>query len=117
MELQYKLWIETKEGTIFGQGACDLLMLVDKTGSLHKAAAELKMSYRAAWGKIREYEERSGLDLLEKGRRGRSGASLTKAGRSMIEIYQQFLSEMEDFRSSDKIMQLLKEVGELKREA
>ena len=59
-----------------------LLMLVRQTGSLHKAAGELKMSYRAAWGKVRQSEDTLGFGLLEKGRHGRSGAHLTSEGGS-----------------------------------
>jgi molybdate transport system regulatory protein len=33
----------------FGEGPCELLKLVEKTGSLHKAAMEMNMSYRKAW--------------------------------------------------------------------
>ena len=84
MKISYRLWIE-KDGTpVFGKGVQTLLELVDKAGSLHKAAEELSMSYRAAWGRIREYEKRLGITLVEKGRQGRTGAKLTPDGRRLM---------------------------------
>lgn len=84
MKIAYRLWIE-KDGTpVFGKGVQTLLELVDKAGSLHKAAEELEMSYRAAWGRIREYEKRLGIILIEKGRQGRTGAKLTPEGRKLM---------------------------------
>ena len=84
MKISYRLWIE-KDGTpVFGKGVQTLLELVDKAGSLHKAAEEMEMSYRAAWGRIREYEKRLGIILIEKGRQGRTGAKLTPEGRKLM---------------------------------
>jgi molybdate transport system regulatory protein len=83
MEIGYKIWLEKSGQTVFGMGIYQLLRLVDETGSLHKAAERLNMSYRAAWGKIRIYEKRLGVQLLEKGRHGRTGAHLT-AGAAIL---------------------------------
>ena len=84
MKISYRLWIE-KDGTpVFGKGVQTLLKFIDKAGSLHKAAEEMEMSYRAAWGRIREYEKRLGIILIEKGRQGRTGAKLTPEGRKLM---------------------------------
>ncbi|MGI6386754.1 MAG: winged helix-turn-helix domain-containing protein [Desulfomonilia bacterium] len=73
MEFAYKIWIEKDGNTVFGMGIYKLLDLVAETGSLHKAAQELGMSYRAAWGKVREYEDRLGI--------GPAGKRETRANR------------------------------------
>jgi molybdate transport system regulatory protein len=84
MKISYRLWIEKDGRPVFGRGVQTLLELVERTGSLHKAAEELEMSYRAAWGRIREYEKRLGITLVEKGRQGRTGAKLTPDGRRLM---------------------------------
>jgi molybdate transport system regulatory protein len=84
MKISYRLWIEKDGMPVFGRGVQTLLELVEKTGSLHKAAEELEMSYRAAWGRIREYEKRLGITLVEKGRQGRTGAKLTPDGKRLM---------------------------------
>ena len=82
----FKLWFETREGYIFGQGTFELLQKVQELGSLSAAAKALGMSYRYAWGVIKETEEQTGKPLLKTYRGGRSkgGATLTQAGREII---------------------------------
>jgi molybdate transport system regulatory protein len=58
-------------------------------GSLSAAAKAMKMSYRAAWGRIRASEERLGVDLLEKAPSGR-GLVLTPAGEKLVHLYALF---------------------------
>lgn len=89
------MWFEMEDKSVFGMGLFRLLTLVKETGSLHKAAKELKMSYRAAWGKIRVAEEKLGVDLLEKGRHGRTGAHLTDRGDFMVTQFKGLVSEMD----------------------
>jgi molybdate transport repressor ModE-like protein len=59
-----------------------LLEAVANSASLTAAVAECGVSYRAAWGLLRDYERKFGapLVLLERGR----GASLTAAGKSLV---------------------------------
>lgn len=99
MRFVYKMWFEMEDKSVFGMGLFRLLTLVRQTGSLHKAAQELKMSYRAAWGKIRVAEGKLGVDLLEKGRHGRTGAHLTDKGMFMVVQFEGLLQDMEAFVS------------------
>ena len=50
-------WFESEKGVLFGMGRLMLLQKVLELGSLNKAAKEMGMSYRAAWGKIKMSEE------------------------------------------------------------
>ncbi|MCU0575951.1 MAG: LysR family transcriptional regulator, partial [Desulfobacterota bacterium] len=97
MRFIYKMWFEMGDKAVFGMGLFRLLTLVKQTGSLHKAAKELKMSYRAAWGKVRQAEDKLGVDLLEKGRHGRTGAHLTDKGDFMVVQFEKLLHEMDAF--------------------
>ena len=64
LSIKSKIWIEDESGkVVFGTGRLRILELVDRYGSIHAAAKELKMSYRAVWGKIKATEERLGQSL------------------------------------------------------
>lgn len=59
-----------------------LLKAVRETGSLHRAAQEIGLSYRHAWGVMRTWEEMLGRSMLDM-ERGR-GASLTRFGERLL---------------------------------
>jgi molybdate transport system regulatory protein len=77
------LWLETEDGLYFCLGRAMLLELIDQHGSLKKAAEELGMSYRAAWGKVKKTEEVLGAPLIERTGNRSSGYKLTEFGRSL----------------------------------
>ncbi|MFO7814162.1 MAG: LysR family transcriptional regulator [Halanaerobiales bacterium] len=95
MKLNYKLWLEEENNKLFGDGPADILRLVDKLGSLSKAAAEINMSYSQAWQLIDKLENKLGFKLLEKqvgGSEG-GGSTLTKKGRLLMDTFLNFRSE------------------------
>lgn len=74
LRLCSKVWIEDENGqVVFGKGRMRILETVRRLGSLHAAAKELGMGYRAIWGKIKETEERLGEPLLIRNVGGHSG--------------------------------------------
>ncbi|HOO47269.1 MAG TPA: LysR family transcriptional regulator [Deltaproteobacteria bacterium] len=113
MEFGYKIWIEKDGDNVFGMGIYHLLSLVEETGSLHKAAQELKMSYRAAWGKVRDYEKRMGAPLLEKGRHGRTGAHLTPQCKLLMEHFKRIMEEMEKLVASGPLTDLIEKIDKI----
>lgn len=89
-DLNYKLFLEL-DGDLRTGRLCSLLTAVDSLGSLSRAAAQLKVSYRHAWGLVKQAEERLGAPLLEKrvgGAEG-GGAVLTAAARELLTRYGQ----------------------------
>jgi molybdate transport system regulatory protein len=92
--LRMHLWLETKEGMFFGLGRVQLLLLVDKLGSLNKAAKAVGMSYRAAWGRIKRTEELLGEPLLAQAR-GRKGYELTPLARELMRQFSAWHEEVE----------------------
>jgi molybdate transport system regulatory protein len=96
MDIHVKTWVESKGNVVFGEGRRQLLEWVDSTGSLNQAAKEMKMSYRAAWGKIRDTEKRLGYKLLETTTGGPSGggSKLTQKGRALVDAYAEFGKKM-----------------------
>jgi len=115
MHFAYKIWIEVGGKSVFGIGIFQLLMLVHQTGSLNKAAESLKMSYRAAWGKVRDYENRLGFRLLEQGRHGRTGAHLTAEGEKIVDQFNKVLHEMNEVVSHEPMMELIEELKTMKQ--
>ncbi|MGA2027773.1 MAG: LysR family transcriptional regulator [Syntrophobacteraceae bacterium] len=91
LSVKSKVWIENENGQlIFGTGRLYILQAVSRHGSIHAAAQELQMSYRAVWGKIRATEKRLGQDLLDRktgGVRG-GGSKLTPFARQIIDRFE-----------------------------
>lgn len=93
--IRINLWLETGEGLFFGLGRALLLAKIEEHGSLRKAAEELGMSYRAAWGKIRKTEKVLGVSLIAQNGCKRDGHRLTEYGLLLTEKYFQWLREVE----------------------
>ncbi len=92
MEPRLKLWVE-KDGAIVLSGfRVRILQRVGETGSLAEAARRMSLSYRRAWGKIREIETNLGVRLVESkvGGPGVGGTRLTRIGKRMVALYPQF---------------------------
>jgi len=69
-----------------------LLELVAESGSLAHAATQLKLSYRRAWGKVKELEENLGVPLVhsEVGGAGGGHTALTPEGAALVAAYRRF---------------------------
>jgi molybdate transport system regulatory protein len=84
--LRTRIWIEDEEGkVIMGEGRAVFLELIDRTGSINKAAKKLGMSYRALWGKLKVTEKALGFKFLRS--EGRAGSFLTPEGKQFLENY------------------------------
>ena len=85
-----KLWLETENGYVFGEGLLELLGKIQDLGTLRGAAEDLGMSYRYAWGKIKNTERRVGRPILKThkgGISGGGGAELTEEGITLLNKY------------------------------
>jgi len=76
----FKVWLE-KGGAVFGEGLFNLLVGIEKTGSISGAACEMGMSYRSAWGKIRVCEKKWGIMLVSARVGGDTGGGSTVVGK------------------------------------
>jgi molybdate transport system regulatory protein len=98
-----KVWLEDREGRIiFGLGRMRILRAIERCGSLNAAAKELKMSYRAVWGKIKVTEDALGKPLLVKSQGGSAGggSTLTPYAYTLMERYLE-LSRIIDTQADD----------------
>jgi molybdate transport system regulatory protein len=92
MAPKLKLWVVFDGRVKFGDGRAQLLELIDELGSIKKAVAQTGMSYRAAWGYLRELEDAAKFKFLERrpGAGPRSGARLTQDAKVFLCRYWQF---------------------------
>lgn len=85
-----KIWIEDPKGkVIFGLGRYRILEAIDRLGSMHAAAKELHMSYRAVWMRVRSSEQRIGKTLIV---RNGKGSCLTPFAENLMKQYKRLLS-------------------------
>ncbi len=84
-----KLWIEKEGKKVFGDGPCDILVRIRRSGSLRTAAAEINMSYSQAWRLLDSLDRKLGFPLLVRrvgGLEG-GGSELTAEGEDLIRRY------------------------------
>lgn len=96
LKVGYKVWLE-KDGVAFGDGLFKLLLLIDKFGSISRAADAMDMSYRAAWGKIKTFEKQWGISLVLSRTGGQSGGGtvLTPEAKKLVNFFRCF---QDDFK-------------------
>ncbi|MBQ9405342.1 MAG: LysR family transcriptional regulator [Desulfovibrio sp.] len=87
LQVRYRLWFECEGEHVLGGGMIRLLREVRDQGSLKKAAEQLNMPYRGAWGRIRRAEESMGASLLESSRYRQKGVTLTPLALSLLNLF------------------------------
>jgi molybdate transport system regulatory protein len=97
MRPKVRVWITFGDDTKFGDGRARLLELIDARGSLSKAAKELEMSYRNAWGYLQDLERAAGFKFVERAPGGgpRSGMRLTAMAKRFLARYRTFRTGIE----------------------
>lgn len=97
LEPRLKLWVEKDGQLVMSDYRVQLLRQIAEAGSLAEAAQRMGLSYRRAWGKLREMERNLGQRLVESeaGGAGGGGSRLTPAGERLIALYQRFQRRME----------------------
>lgn len=95
LDYQVSLKGQDREGLVDDR-LINLLKEIDVQGSLKKAALSMELSYRKAWGDIKEAEEFLGFKLIETIRGGKDGglSKLSEAGSELLlafsELHNQF---------------------------
>jgi len=97
MNPKLKVWILFNDKVKFGQGRAALLRLIDELGSIKQAVEQFEMSYRNAWGYLRDLERAAGFRLLDRkpGGSRAAGTRLTPQGREFLERYDRFERDLE----------------------
>lgn len=92
MEIKQKIWIEENGKVIFGQGRYALLKTLEECRSLQAAAKKMKMSYRAAWGKLKASENRLGIRLVEN--EPGKPMQLTEKAKDLLALFEEIDQEV-----------------------
>ncbi len=89
MHPRFKVWVAFGERVKFGDGRAQLLELIDELGSIKQAVERFGMSYRNAWGYLKDLEKAAGFPLLQRGPGGSpaSGTRLTPRGKEFVACY------------------------------
>ena len=95
--------METEDGYVFGPGVYNLLIAIDRTGTLKEASQQLGMSYRYAWGLIKKAEEKLGEPLVDASKGGKLGggsSTITETGAKYIKDFERIQDQWKEFRGS-----------------
>jgi molybdate transport system regulatory protein len=94
-----RIWIETGNEALIGEGKAKLLERTAELGSLRKAAGELGISYRQAWYSLNKVNKAAGKPLLILRRGGKNGgtAIITPFGQEVLTVYRELQAEFEMF--------------------
>jgi molybdate transport system regulatory protein len=88
-ELGVRLRVDFGPGRALGAGKVGLLEAIEREGSLSRAAAELGMSYRRAWGLLQDLNSSfaEAVAIATVGGSAGGGAHLTAFGRALVAAY------------------------------
>ncbi len=92
MDFSAKIVLFEGENGFFGPGVRDLFLNIDSQRSVKAASEKMGMSYSKAWKMIRNVENAIGEPAVTRTQGGHDGgsASLTPAGRKLLERYISF---------------------------
>ncbi|MCK6625155.1 MAG: LysR family transcriptional regulator [Anaerolineae bacterium] len=98
MQPKANFWIEKDGKVALSSWRVRLLEAVGETGSISAAASRMGVSYRRAWDKIHECEERLGVKLIDTqtGGSGGGGSQLTPAAVDYIQRFNGFANHLND---------------------
>ncbi len=89
MDFNAKIILFEGDNGFFGPGVRDLFLYIDSEKSVKAASEKMGMSYSKAWKMIRNVEKALGQPAVTRTQGGHDGgsASLTDAGRNLLERY------------------------------
>jgi molybdate transport system regulatory protein len=98
-----KLWVEKDGLLVFSDYRAELLDHVAKTGSISGGAERMGLSYRRAWGKVKEIEQNLGVRLVRSEVGGPDGGrtKLTPEGEEFLARYRAFRAAAQSHVSRD----------------
>ena len=97
--LNYKLWLSSVTGEgIIEEDRYMLLKNIQETRSLKAAASRMGISYRKAWGDLKNAEKLLGYELTVPTRGGKDGGNscLTPKATKLLEAYEALHTQMDD---------------------
>ncbi|MDQ1315224.1 MAG: molybdate transport system regulatory protein [Pseudomonadota bacterium] len=80
-----RFWLTLEGKNFLGRGRIELLQRIRETGSISKAAKEMKMSYKAAWDTVDSMNSAWQSPLVDS---GPGGSRLTEDAERLIAVFQ-----------------------------
>lgn len=97
LKIGCKIWIESENGAIIGEGGANLLKNIKKRGSIKEATEKIDWSYKFAWSYLKRIEMRTKPVVRTfKGGKKRGGAELTAWGKKLLKIYNKVVKKVEN---------------------
>lgn len=95
-DLKIRLYNQEKS---FGKGVYELMKKTQSFGSLSGAYKTMKMSNSKAWKILKRAEEDLDMPLVERisGGKDGGGSKLTQEGEELLEKYEKFIQEMNEY--------------------
>ncbi|MBU3821649.1 LysR family transcriptional regulator [Flavobacteriaceae bacterium XHP0103] len=88
-KIKSRIWIESENNVLLGEGRVHLLKAINETGSLSKAAKSINISYKKAWSLLDSINKsaKKPVTINSIGGKGGGGAELTDYGKSLISAF------------------------------
>lgn len=88
-KIKSRIWIESEDKVLLGEGRVRLLKAIAETGSLSKAAKSINISYKKAWELLDSVNKsaKKPVTINSIGGKGGGGAELTEYGESLIKAF------------------------------
>jgi len=89
-KIKSRIWIETGDNVLLGEGRIRLLKAIDTEGSLSKAAKSIGMSYKKAWTLIDAVNKSAKEAVVTKTVGGLQGGGIiiTPYGKKLINAFE-----------------------------
>ena len=90
-KIKSRIWIETNNKVLMGEGRMRLLKEIDKLGTLSKAAKSLDISYKKAWTLIDSVNKsaKENVTTTTIGGKNGGGATLTPYGHKLVTVFEE----------------------------
>jgi molybdate transport system regulatory protein len=90
-KIKSRIWIEGEDGMFLGNGRVNLLKAIKETGSLSKAAKQMKLSYKKAWNLLDSVNKNAKEPVVHTATGGKDGggAEVTPYGKELIRKFEQ----------------------------
>ena len=98
-KIKSRIWIESEDKVLLGEGRVHLLKAIQEMGSLSKAAKSLNISYKKAWQLLDSMNKsaKNPVTINSIGGKGGGGAELTEYGKSLVLVFDEINKDCWEF--------------------
>lgn len=98
-KIKSRIWIESEDKVLLGEGRVHLLKAIQEMGSLSKAAKSLHISYKKAWQLLDSVNKsaKNPVTINSIGGKGGGGAELTEYGKSLVLVFDEINKDCWEF--------------------